>query len=288
MKYINVAVFANIDNILTYKVPEGMLVKKGSRVVVPLGKKTAVGVMTEAVNNTGGIHASRMKPVQEVMDEEPVLSREMLDLGKWISEYYLSAPGLVYSSMLSALFKVKTKKTVILQQVNDTSGYDKKELDVIAYLEKRRGKKSNIMDIKKNTGINNISGIIDSLEEKGIIVLEDSAKIKTSRKEIIAPKRGGSDTKEITLNDWQKNAVKKVIDTFKKAAKHPFYKNIVEVSDEPLVSTDIIGSPASAIVQANLTRVIGGNLVKVMAWYDNEWGYSTRLVEQAIAVGKKL
>lgn len=82
--------------------------------------------------------------------------------------------------------------------------------------------------------------------------------------------------------------IDKVTNAFRKASKHPFYKNIVEVSDEPLVSTDIIGNPASAIVQTNLTRVIGGNLVKVMAWYDNEWGYSSRLVEQAIAIGKRL
>lgn len=61
-------------------------------------------------------------------------------------------------------------------------------------------------------------------------------------------------------------------------------KGIVEVSDKPLVSTDIIGNSASAIVDLNLTQVIDGDLVKVVAWYDNEWGYSCRLIEMAIRI----
>jgi len=52
------------------------------------------------------------------------------------------------------------------------------------------------------------------------------------------------------------------------------------------VSSDLIGNSASAIVDLSLTNVIGGNLVKVIAWYDNEWGYSCRLVEMAKMIGK--
>ncbi|MBI1961262.1 MAG: type I glyceraldehyde-3-phosphate dehydrogenase [Parcubacteria group bacterium] len=62
------------------------------------------------------------------------------------------------------------------------------------------------------------------------------------------------------------------------AQKYP-YQNIVAVTDEPLVSSDIIGNPHSAIVDLGFTRVVGGNLLKVLAWYDNEWGYANRLVE---------
>lgn len=75
---------------------------------------------------------------------------------------------------------------------------------------------------------------------------------------------------------------------FKKAVKHPLYKGIVEVTEEPLVSSDFIGNPASAIVDLGLTKVVDGDLVKVVAWYDNEWGYSHRLAEMAILVGKQL
>src|SRR3990167_5741378 len=60
---------------------------------------------------------------------------------------------------------------------------------------------------------------------------------------------------------------------------------ILAVSDEPLVSSDIIGRSESSIVDLSLTRVVDGDMVKVFAWYDNEFGYSNRLIEQVIKVG---
>ena len=73
--------------------------------------------------------------------------------------------------------------------------------------------------------------------------------------------------------------VEQINKEFKKASKHPLYKGILGVTEEPIVSTDIIGSPYSSIVDLSFTKVVGGNLVKILAWYDNEWGYSCRLVE---------
>lgn len=75
---------------------------------------------------------------------------------------------------------------------------------------------------------------------------------------------------------------------FKKAAADPFYQGILGVSDEPLVSRDYIGNSHSGTVDLALTRVVSGNLVKVCVWYDNEWGYSNRLVELVADVGKTL
>ena len=60
---------------------------------------------------------------------------------------------------------------------------------------------------------------------------------------------------------------------------------VVGVTSEPVVSSDFVGDPRSCIADLSMTRVVDGNLVKVMAWYDNEWGYSNRLVEQVIALG---
>ncbi len=74
---------------------------------------------------------------------------------------------------------------------------------------------------------------------------------------------------------------------FRKAAKQALYKDILTVTDDPIVSSDIIGNPASAIVDLSLTKVIDGDLVKVICWYDNEWGYSHRLAEMALEVGRK-
>ncbi|MDP3726922.1 MAG: type I glyceraldehyde-3-phosphate dehydrogenase [bacterium] len=84
----------------------------------------------------------------------------------------------------------------------------------------------------------------------------------------------------------RETTAQEVNDVFKKEAQNPQYKGIIEVTEDPLVSSDIIGNPHSAIVDLSLTQVVGGNLVKVIAWYDNEWGYANRLVEEIIMVGK--
>jgi len=65
-------------------------------------------------------------------------------------------------------------------------------------------------------------------------------------------------------------------------------KGILQITDEALVSRDIVGNPYSSIVQKELTKVVGGNLVKIIAWYDNEWGYSCRLVDMAKCIGSKI
>lgn len=80
--------------------------------------------------------------------------------------------------------------------------------------------------------------------------------------------------------------VEEINDAFTKAAKEPYYQGILGVSNEPLVSRDYIGSSYSGVVDLLLTKVVGGNLAKVMVWYDNEWGYSNRLVELVADVGR--
>ena len=79
-----------------------------------------------------------------------------------------------------------------------------------------------------------------------------------------------------------------VNDVFKKAAKEPFYQGILAVTEEELVSSDFIGNSHSAVVDLKLTAVVGDNMLKVVAWYDNEWGYSNRLVEVVADTGKLL
>ena len=78
----------------------------------------------------------------------------------------------------------------------------------------------------------------------------------------------------------KRNTTKEEInEVFKRAAADPFYQGILAVTDEPLVSMDFKGNSHSSIVDLSLTNVVDGNLIKVVAWYDNEWGYSNRLVE---------
>lgn len=63
------------------------------------------------------------------------------------------------------------------------------------------------------------------------------------------------------------------------------FKGILAVTQDPLVSSDIIGEPYSSIADLTLTQVVGGTMVKVIAWYDNEYGYANRLVEEAVMIG---
>jgi glyceraldehyde 3-phosphate dehydrogenase len=66
---------------------------------------------------------------------------------------------------------------------------------------------------------------------------------------------------------------------FRERADTGALEGILQYSDAPLVSSDIVKSPYSAIFDSELTMVIDGTLVKVIAWYDNEWGYSNRLID---------
>lgn len=100
-------------------------------------------------------------------------------------------------------------------------------------------------------------------------------------------------TPVVSLSDFviitkKKVSVEEVNAAFKKAAKEPYYQGILDVTEEELVSSDFIGNSHSAIVDLNLTAVLGGNMLKVVAWYDNEWGYSNRLVEVVADTGRLL
>lgn len=93
---------------------------------------------------------------------------------------------------------------------------------------------------------------------------------------------------DVTLVLERDTTVEEINQVFTDAAKEPFYQGILGVSDEPLVSRDYVGSSYSGVVDLLLTKVVGGNLAKVMVWYDNEWGYSNRLVELVADVGRSL
>lgn len=78
--------------------------------------------------------------------------------------------------------------------------------------------------------------------------------------------------------------IEEVNDVLSKAAQRPELQGIVRVTSDPIVSSDIIGDSHSSIVDLSLTSVVDGDLVKIISWYDNEWGYSSRLVEFAASL----
>lgn len=91
---------------------------------------------------------------------------------------------------------------------------------------------------------------------------------------------------DITLVLKKKTTVEEVNAVFKAAIKKPRWKGIVAVNEDPIVSSDIVGNPHSAVVDLPMTRVVDGDLVKILAWYDNEWGYANRLAEFAVFISK--
>lgn len=92
------------------------------------------------------------------------------------------------------------------------------------------------------------------------------------------------DTVYVIKKKVTKEQINKVL---AKACLDKKYRNIVKLTNDPIVSADIVGDPHSAIIDASLTNVIGGNLLKVVSWYDNEWGYSNRLADLCVYLGKK-
>jgi glyceraldehyde 3-phosphate dehydrogenase len=78
--------------------------------------------------------------------------------------------------------------------------------------------------------------------------------------------------------------VEELNDAFRHEAETPRYAGIVGVSEDPLVSSDIVGDPRAAVIDLDLTRVVDGTLVKLMAWYDNEWGFTHQMVREAESI----
>lgn len=93
---------------------------------------------------------------------------------------------------------------------------------------------------------------------------------------------------DITFIAQRDTTAAEVNDILKKAAQDPRWSQIFAVTEEPIVSADIQGSLYASIADLPMTRVVGGNLVKVMAWYDNEYGYTATLVDHVIKTGKNL
>jgi glyceraldehyde 3-phosphate dehydrogenase len=80
----------------------------------------------------------------------------------------------------------------------------------------------------------------------------------------------------------RETTAEEVNDVLRQEATSDRYQGILAVAEDPLVSADIVKDPRASIVQLDLTRVVGGNLVKVMSWYDNEWGFTNQMVQVAV------
>jgi glyceraldehyde 3-phosphate dehydrogenase len=93
---------------------------------------------------------------------------------------------------------------------------------------------------------------------------------------------------DVTFIAKRDTSAEEVNSILKNAAQSDQWKNVFTVTNEPLVSSDILGNTHASIADLEMTRVVGGNLVKVLAWYDNEWGYTHTLVEHAVKTGQSI
>lgn len=89
---------------------------------------------------------------------------------------------------------------------------------------------------------------------------------------------------DIVLLTQRETSVSEVNSVFNDEASSKRYKHILGVSDEPIVSSDVIGQTYASIVDLTMTQVVDGDLVKIMSWYDNEWGYASQMVREAAAL----
>ncbi len=93
---------------------------------------------------------------------------------------------------------------------------------------------------------------------------------------------------DFTFLASRSTSVEEINSIFKKAAAEKQWQGILAVTEEPLVSSDILKNPHGSIIDLSMTKVIDGDLVKILSWYDNEWGYASMLLKHVLAVSKLL
>ena len=86
----------------------------------------------------------------------------------------------------------------------------------------------------------------------------------------------------------QDTTVEEVNQIFTEEANTDKYRGILGVTNDPIVSTDIIGDPHASLVDLGMTQVVDGNLIKIMSWYDNEWGFTNQMIREAVRVAKTM
>jgi len=93
---------------------------------------------------------------------------------------------------------------------------------------------------------------------------------------------------DIVFVTERKTSVEEVNRIFREEAESERYRGVVGIAQEDIVSSDIIKTEEASIVDLDMTRVVDGDLVKVMSWYDNEWAYAKQMVREAVRIAKEV
>ena len=168
----------------------------------------------------------------------------------------------------------------VAKAVNDSVGIDHGLMTTIhAYTGDQRLLDAPHSDLRRarSAAINLVPTNTGAAKAVGLVLPELNGKLNGFA--IRAPVPVGS-VVDLTIQASRETSVEEVNEAVKAVAEGPM-KGILEYSEDPLVSTDIVGNPHSSIFDSGLTAVIEGTMVKIVSWYDNEWGYSNRVVDLA-------
>jgi len=167
----------------------------------------------------------------------------------------------------------------VAKVLNDTVGIQHGLMTTIhAYTADQRLQDMPHKDLRRAraAAINLIPASTGAAKAIGLVIPELQGKLHGFA--VRAPVPTGS-VVDLTIEASRPTSVDEVNDALRAASESGPLKGIMQYTEDPIVSTDIISSPYSSIVDSQLTSVIDGTMVKVVAWYDNEWGYSNRLVD---------
>ncbi|WP_457962355.1 type I glyceraldehyde-3-phosphate dehydrogenase [Arthrobacter sp. D1-29] len=171
--------------------------------------------------------------------------------------------------------------------INDTFGIERGLMTTIhAYTADQNLQDGPHNDLRRAraAGINMVPTSTGAAKAIGLVLPELKGKLDGYAIRVPVPTGSATD---LTVNVSRETTVEEVNAALKKASESDELQGILTYTDAPIVSSDIVGDPASSIFDSGLTKVIG-NQVKVVSWYDNEWGYSNRLVDLTKLVASKL
>ena len=174
----------------------------------------------------------------------------------------------------------------LVKVLNDTFGIEKGSMTTIhSYTNDQ-----NVLDFPhkdlrraRAAALNMIPTSTGAAKAIGLVVPELKGKLDGYSMRVPTPDVSLVDFVAVLKKDTTTEAVNSAL---KQAAEGPL-KGILAYTQDPVVSTDMLRNPNSSIVDSDLTKVLGGNLAKVVSWYDNEWGYSNRVVDLVVFLGKK-
>ena len=167
----------------------------------------------------------------------------------------------------------------VAKVLNDTVGIEHGLMTTIhAYTADQRLQDLPHSDLRRAraAAINLIPASTGAAKAIGLVIPELQGKLHGFA--VRAPVPTGS-VVDLTVECRRETSVEEVNEALRAASESPPLEGILQYTEDPIVSTDIVSSPYSSIVDSLLTAAIDGTMVKVVAWYDNEWGYSNRLVD---------